>query len=594
MKSINDNKLFKKSIILLSFGLALNGCKLDSDTELLDEIAPVISLIGGDISINQYEAYVEPGVSALDGVDGEVPVVTTDLDLLTTDVPGQYTLTYVADDNAGNIATAERVITVMEDVAPIITLQGNVTVSIAADDIYVDEGATAEDVVDGTVDVNMVITTIIDEVVTTVDNVDTSVQGTIYTIMYNATDSRDNEALEVTRTVTVVGSDATAPVITLQGEAEMTLYQGEAFTDEGATAVDDVDGEVSVTTEGTVDTDTVGTYVITYSATDTAGNIANEIRTVNVISRTVVAYDFESDIGSWAGWGVTVAHDTAEGHDGSSGSLKVTDRNANYKSPKLHLEDQLTAGESYNVKVWVKLANLSAGDAKITFRITDESPDANDKGQTYTSVTGFEAVTNSEWTLLTGTYDYNPVGNVSELYVYVQGPQNGDNTEEYYIDDFAIEVLPDPILIDDFETGIDNWAARSATLALETTEVYGGANSLAVIDRDKSFSSAKMDLANALTVGETYRFSVRVKLQAGATGPISMQVKRTDDDGNGFINLTDNTLAASDEIWTKLSGDYTHIANGSVTDLFISVIGPSVADGAGSYYFDDFVIINID
>ncbi len=592
MKDIN-NKLFVKSMILLSLSLAITGCKLDSDTEVLDEIAPEITVIGGDITINQYEAYEELGVTAIDGVDGEVPVITEGLEQLNTDVPGQYVLTYAADDSAGNLATAERIITVLEDMAPVITLNGNNAVSVEKDGDYMDEGATAEDVIDGNVDVNVEITIVIDGAVTVVDSVDTSVEGVVYTIEYNATDSRGNAAVPVTRTVTVVGSDANAPVITLQGEAEVTVYQGEDFTDEGATAVDDVDGDVSVTIDGTVDTDTVGIYVITYSATDTAGNIASEIRTVNVISRTLVAYDFESDIGSWAGWGATVAHDTTEGHDDSSGSLKVTDRNANFKSPKLHLEDQLTAGESYNVKVWVKLASLDAGDAKITFRITDENPDADDKGRTYTSVTGFEAVTNSEWTLLTGTYDYNPVGTVSELYVYVQGPQDAGNTEEYYIDDFAIEVLPDPILIDDFETGIDNWAARSATLALDTNEVYGGANSLTVTDRDKNFSSAKMDLANILTIGDTYRFSAWVKLYAGATGPISMQVKRTDDDGNGFINLTDNTLAASDEKWTRLSGDYTHTANGSVTDLFISVIGPSVADGAGNYYVDNFAIVKV-
>ncbi len=78
------------------------------------------------------------------------------------------------------------------------------------------------------------------------------------------------------------GADTTAPVITLNGASTMRVAQGATFTDPGATAVDDVDGNVTVSVSGSVDTSTVGTYTLTYSATDAAGNTATKTRKVTV------------------------------------------------------------------------------------------------------------------------------------------------------------------------------------------------------------------------------------------------------------------------------------------------------------------------
>ena len=62
--------------------------------------------------------------------------------------------------------------------------------------------------------------------------------------------------------------NTTPPVVTLNGEPTMALKVGDAYNDEGATATDDVDGSLSVTITGTVDTNTTGEYVKTYTATD--------------------------------------------------------------------------------------------------------------------------------------------------------------------------------------------------------------------------------------------------------------------------------------------------------------------------------------
>jgi len=75
-----------------------------------DRTAPVITLNGpATINHEQGNEFTDPGVSAMDTVDGSVDVVTTGI--VGTDV-GTYTLTYTATDAAGNSATETRTVIV--------------------------------------------------------------------------------------------------------------------------------------------------------------------------------------------------------------------------------------------------------------------------------------------------------------------------------------------------------------------------------------------------------------------------------------------------------------------------------------------------
>jgi hypothetical protein len=80
-------------------------------------------------------------------------------------------------------------------------------------------------------------------------------------------------------------SDTEKPIISLTGDAEITLTEGATYTEQGATWTDNVDGAGDATASGSVDTSTVGTYTITYNYTDAAGNASNAVtRSVTVIS----------------------------------------------------------------------------------------------------------------------------------------------------------------------------------------------------------------------------------------------------------------------------------------------------------------------
>jgi surface protein len=86
--------------------------------------------------------------------------------------------------------------------------------------------------------------------------------------------------------------DTQAPVITLNGESTISIPLGRAYFATTATANDDIDGIVTVTVEGSVNTDTLGTYTLTYTATDAAGN-------QSTVTQTVIVREFLPFITTW-------------------------------------------------------------------------------------------------------------------------------------------------------------------------------------------------------------------------------------------------------------------------------------------------------
>ncbi len=78
--------------------------------------------------------------------------------------------------------------------------------------------------------------------------------------------------------------DSTAPVIMLLGETYVHNFQHFNYIDDGATATDNVDGDLTsnIVTVGSVNTAFIGTYIITYSVSDAAGNTTTASRHVEV------------------------------------------------------------------------------------------------------------------------------------------------------------------------------------------------------------------------------------------------------------------------------------------------------------------------
>ncbi|WP_127495023.1 S-layer homology domain-containing protein [Paenibacillus glycanilyticus] len=82
--------------------------------------------------------------------------------------------------------------------------------------------------------------------------------------------------------------DKTAPVIVLNGNDTVIVYNGSTYTEQGAKVQDANPAAPLATVTGTVNTTALGTYTLHYNAVDLAGNQAVEvIRTVNVVNRPV-------------------------------------------------------------------------------------------------------------------------------------------------------------------------------------------------------------------------------------------------------------------------------------------------------------------
>ncbi|MCS5594844.1 MAG: family 16 glycosylhydrolase [Porticoccaceae bacterium] len=118
-------------------------------------------------------------------------------------------------------------------------------------------------------------------------------------------------------------ADTTAPVITLVGSATVNHEQGTTYTDEGATASDSVDGTVPVSTSGSVGPD-AGTYTISYSASDAAGNTATATRTVTVADTQppTITLNGESEVSHEQG--TSYVDDGATATDAVDGMVEVT------------------------------------------------------------------------------------------------------------------------------------------------------------------------------------------------------------------------------------------------------------------------------
>jgi len=79
--------------------------------------------------------------------------------------------------------------------------------------------------------------------------------------------------------------DSNAPVIQLRGDATINVVIDSTYSDAGATATDQEDGDISsrVVVTNPVNTTVLGTYTVTYTVSDLSGNAAKPVtRTVNV------------------------------------------------------------------------------------------------------------------------------------------------------------------------------------------------------------------------------------------------------------------------------------------------------------------------
>ena len=237
---------------------------------VVDTTAPVLTLAGANpLVLECHTPLIDPGASASDSCAGNVSSALMVTSSVNPDAVGTYALTYTVHDGNGNTNSTTRTVHVVDTTLPVLTLAGASMLTNECHTAFVDPGATASDSCAGDVTSSIIVR----------GTVDTNVPGT-YTLTYTVSDGNGNTN-SATRTVRIV--DTTAPVVTLMGAASLSVQCHASFTDPGATAHDVCSGDITPTAAGSVDVNTPGTYILTYSAIDSSGQTGIVTRTVRVL-----------------------------------------------------------------------------------------------------------------------------------------------------------------------------------------------------------------------------------------------------------------------------------------------------------------------
>ena len=179
---------------------------------------------------------------------------------------GPYKVTYTASYHDKS-AAADCMVNIVDTTPPVITLVSDPEYFTSPIAEYVEEGYSALDNYDGDV----------------TDLVQTSEQDGWVT--YTVTDSSGNASVT---TREIIYKDIVPPEITLTGDPEINWQIGRDYEDPGCTAADDCDGDITdrINVTGSVNSEVMGSYTLTYSVEDSYHNRAETTRTVHVADIT--------------------------------------------------------------------------------------------------------------------------------------------------------------------------------------------------------------------------------------------------------------------------------------------------------------------
>ena len=260
---------------------------------------------------------------------------------------------------------------------------------------------------------------------------------------------------------TLVILDEEVPLISLTGDAIINLTIGDTFTDPGATALDEVDGDLTaniVVGGDAVDVNAEGTYVITYNVSDMQGNEALEVeRTVNV---SAISCDDETEESlSASNLNITFLTNPGTTDTKGSGSGKFfqdnvtyeyvdnpdvsTDANRSCKVGKitksgvqpwdnlqLDFDDKFvfSDGDNFTIKVYSPVSGYN-----VSLKLEDKT----DGGIAQEVASTMQTTKTNEWEELTIPFGAVDSGKFDRLVIFfdVAGPAN---TNVYYIDDLKL------------------------------------------------------------------------------------------------------------------------------------------------------------
>ncbi|MDA7706299.1 DUF5011 domain-containing protein [Flavobacteriaceae bacterium] len=398
---------------------------------------------------------------------------------------------------------------------------------------------------------------------------------------------------DVTNNYGQCGTTCVAPVITLLGGDE-TITVGDTYTDAGATASDDEQGDITGDILGITDLDTsvAGEYTVAYNVSDGALNAATEVvRTVTVEAANVTSFpycsSFDTDLGDWS---TEATQGTSNWESASSSNNSVAaysgGGSAYYYSGNYNGDSSVLISRPMDI--------TALASPQVTFQIANPSWGADqDVLEVWYKATAADA-----WSVL-GTYS-DATTTFSEVTLNLPNASN-----DYYIafnatSGYGYGVLIDDVCIAEGPSCLDptdlavadittttasvSWTADSSQTAWEYQVVAGGATPA---ETGEATSDNPLALTG-LTSNTTYDVYVRANCGTDGTSEWVMVSFITECDAVTAFPYTEDfdtdwscwsvnnadgdsyTWSQSDTYITPRSGDFTAHGMGSNNDYLIS------------------------
>jgi hypothetical protein len=228
---------------------------------ILDQEGPEFDFLPQAITVScADEVPGSQNVTATDNCGGPVTVVFSQSDLPPCPGLGAVVNTWTATDCAGNSSAHTQLVTIFDNMAPVLSAYPLPLIVTCIDDVPGDPGITATDNCSGPVDVAFSQTI----------NVNCPGSGTV-TNIWTATDCAGN--MEMYAQVVTI-DDNTPPVLSAQPAPVTVSCLSDVPGDPGITATDNCGGVVDVTFQQIVNGNCPGSGTVTntWTATDCAGN----------------------------------------------------------------------------------------------------------------------------------------------------------------------------------------------------------------------------------------------------------------------------------------------------------------------------------
>ena len=429
-----------------------------------------------------------------------------------------------------------------------------------------------------------------------------------YTIVLTASNSA---GASDTFTDTITFLDAEIPLITLIGDAIINVTLGNTFTDPGATALDDVDGDITadiVVGGDTVDTAVEGSYVITYDVTDAQGNDAIQVtRTVNVAAIACTA-ETEGSL-SASDLNITFMTDPSSSIISDGGTFSWVDNpdlentvNATCKVAQITKEGinpwdntqiDLDAKLDFNtntglkIKVWSPLPNT-----EVRIKLEEIGNSSNNVEQFLTT-----SVANG-WEELTFPFTSAESNRFNKIVMFFD--LNANNTDTYYFDDLMLygtgsgggcvpettESIASSNLNITFQTNTPAVITDNTTFTWVDNPDANGANTSCKVGQviranNSPYDNIQMDLTDKFDFTTSDGFKMKVWSPVANT-PVLLKLEEI---GNSANAVETQAITSVTNGWEELTFNFAATATPQFNKMVI-FFNFNVAD-ASTYYFDD-------